>query len=314
MDVIQTNQIVIPKQLYIGDRAELRCTFNSDLEFLRNAVLKSNQIFLDMSGFTRNISPADLEITKIQFLSSGADYYTLEISFIPWKTGTIEFPEFDLGQAFGTEPFKNVLKFQSVQITSLIEGDSSATLRNSESPILLPGTKYKLAGAGIALLILLVVLIHLFIKRKEVSLYIKNQILLHKYRINKKLTEKKLRNLMGDIEMDSHDIAEEIQKILREYLEFRFDYPFTHALTSELMDGFYKATQHLLSSQKEDAFVEIASTFTRTDYIRYRKGASFNMGEKEALISKIIENIEIIETPDADKSPDYDENATEEAH
>ena len=120
MEVIQTKQDLLPKQIYIGDRAELRCSFSSDLTFLRNAVLQSDTITLDLAGFARNIPESELQITNVRLASSGADYYTLSISFIPWKTGKIEIPEFDLGVAFETTPSQNIIRFEPLEVNSLI--------------------------------------------------------------------------------------------------------------------------------------------------------------------------------------------------
>ncbi|MCQ2587381.1 MAG: hypothetical protein MJ174_04630 [Treponema sp.] len=313
MEVIQTSQILLPKQIYIGDRGELQCSFSSDLSFLREAVLKSDRIELDVSGFSRNIDETQFQITNIYIASSGADYYTLSVSFIPWKTGRIDFPEFDLDLAFGITGAQHIIRFEPIQIISLIENESNSTIRDAESPMLLPGTTIQLWSYGIAGFIIIIIGIRLIVKHREVALYFKNKKLLKKYKKNKKQALKKLYNLMEDSELPSHDIAEQIQQIIRNYLEVRFDYPFTHALTSELMNCFYKATLHLLSSEKEDAFIGIASTFTRTDYIRYSKDASFHGGEKESLISKIIRNIEIIETPEENKSPDLKEEGSSNA-
>lgn len=308
MEIIKTNQIIVPKQLYIGDRAELRCTFNSDQSYLRESVLKSEAVKLDLSGFSQNIDQTQYDITGVQLLSSGADYYTLVVSFIPWTTNRIDFPEFDLGLAFNANASQQIIRFDPVNVIALAEGEN-ISLHDAENPLLLPGTYYQLVGGGIFTLALIVILIRLIVKRQQVALFFKNRKLMRKYRKNQKLTEKLLLKLSDDEELSSHDVAEEMQKILRNYLEVRFDYPFTRCLTSELMDGFFKATLHLLSEEKENAFVEIATTFTRTDFIRYSKEASFNGGEKQILIQKIIQNIDIIETPETEKAPDFDEEA-----
>lgn len=305
MNLIPTKQILIPKQVYIGDHAELQCTFNSDLSYLRNAVLKSESITLDMNGFTRNIEIDKCEIKSVRFYSSGADYYTIVVSFIPWKTGRIELPEFDLGAAFGTEPLKDIIRFEPVSILTLLEGETSTGVKESLSPMLMPGTKYQIYGGAFALIVLTAVIIRLIIKRKEVVFFFKNRALMRKYNKNKKLAFKQLNKILDDSKMPSHDVAEEIQKVIRNYLEVRFDYPFTHTVTSELMNAFYKATLHILDEEKEDAFIGIATTFTRTDYIRYSKDASFKGGEKEELIGKLIRNITRLEAPEVDKSPDY---------
>ena len=61
------------------------------------------------------------------------------------------------------------------------------------------------------------------------------------------------------------------------------------------MPGFYKATNSVLSSQKEEAFGDIAASFIRTDYIRYSNDGAFKNGEKKELITNLINKIENLE-------------------
>ena len=82
---------------------------------------------------------------------------------------------------------------------------------------------------------------------------------------------------------------------MRNYLEVRFDYPFTKTVSSEIMAGWQSATGGLLSDTKEEAFEEIASSFVRTDYIRYSKGGSYKPDELNKLVEKLVSDIQILE-------------------
>ena len=116
--------------------------------------------------------------------------------------------------------------------------------------------------------------------------FINQRRLLRKYKKNRKQAVKLLRQ---------SETAEQIQKIMRHYLEVRFDYPFTRSVTSEMMKGWQEATGGLLSDEKTEAFGEIVSSFIRTDFIRYSKGGKFKDGELEELVKSLLAQIDILE-------------------
>ena len=162
----------------------------------------------------------------------------------------------------------------------------------------MPGTAYKLYGTLAASICLLIIVIRLFVKRKSLLFYINQKKLLKKYKRNKKQTIRLLYKIADESEEASFDHkagAENMQKALRNYLEVRFGYPFTHTVTSEIMKGWQEATQGLLSDTKEEAFGEIAESFIRTDYIRYSKNGRFAADELAKLIEKLVSDIDILE-------------------
>lgn len=280
-----SQQILIPKKVYIGDTAELRCTFNTNSENLKS-ITQNGEVQLSTEHFQNLPDKNDYDIKSINLSSTGVDYYQMVITFVPWKTGTLKIPDMKLEDV--------VLEIQPISIVSLTEQNKTTALKDSAAPLLLPGTSYKLYGSLVGLLIFLLILIQLFLKRKKLAFFLKNKKLSRKYRKNKRTTIKELKKLLNDKSSDGN-IASKIQQIMRHYLEVRLEYPFTRAATSELMNCFYNATSHLLSEKKEEAFNEIAASFIRTDFIRYSSGAAFNQNEKKDLIIKLIEKIEIME-------------------
>ena len=287
MASFSVQQILIPKKVYIGDQAELRCTFNSPSTELKQLVNKENNGQTELSLVS--LESSDYDIKSVTLSPAGVDFYQLSVNFIPWKTGEIQFPPLTID---GTDL---IIEFHPVQIVSLVSTDSNnaTTLRDTASPLLLPGTTYKLYGALTALIIILIVLIRIIIKRKNIQFFLETKRLQRKYKKNKKQTIRALRQLSD--ETSDSETAALIQKIMRNYLEVRFDYPFTNATTSELMKGWQKVTGGLLSDSKEEAFGDIAACFIRTDFIRYSKGTQFNANEKSELIQKLIDRIEILE-------------------
>lgn len=291
MQDITAQQILLPKKVYIGDTAELRCTFNSPDPMLK-ALISNGATKLTIDSLSLN---TDYAIKDISLSPAGVDFYQLSITFVPWKTGDLFFPPLTIE---GTEV---KILFQPVNIVSLISADekNATALRDTAAPLLLPGTSYKLYGSLTIFIIVLILVIRIIVKRESLAFYFKNKRLLKKYKKNKKQAVRKLRQILSDAsskENTDKTAAEKIQQILRHYLEVRFDFPFTKAAASEIMPGFYKATNGLLSSQKEEAFGDIAASFIRTDYIRYSKNGAFKDGEKKELITNLINKIEHLET------------------
>ena len=292
MATISPQQILIPKKVYIGDTAELRCTFNSPDPFLKQLTSSGTA---ELPLVSQSIEPQEEYVIKnISLSPSGIDFYQLTITFIPWKTGDLLFPSMEI------EGSDIVLEFQPIQIVSLIanENTNTSTIRDTAAPLLLPGTTYKLYGTLSVFVIFLIICIRIILKRKNILFYINQKRLLKKYKKNKKQTIRNLYKIADEAEaakIDDQTAAENLQKSLRTYLEIRFDYPFTHTVTSEIMQGWQTATGGLLSDTKTEAFGNIAASFIRTDFIRYSKNGKFEENELINMIEKIISQIQILE-------------------
>ena len=292
MATISPQQILIPKKVYIGDTAELRCTFNSPDPFLKQLTSSGTAELPLVSQSTK--PQEEYVIQNFSLSPSGIDFYQLTITFIPWKTGDLLFPSMEI------EGSDIVLEFQTIQIVSLIanENTNTSTIRDTEAPLLLPGTTYKLYGTLSVFVIFLIICIRIILKRKNILFYINQKRLLKKYKKNKKQTIRNLYKIADEAEaakIDDQTAAENLQKSLRTYLEIRFDYPFTHTVASEIMQGWQTATGGLLSDTKTEAFGNIAASFIRTDFIRYSKNGKFEENELINLIEKIISQIQILE-------------------
>ena len=295
MPTIAAQQILVPKKVYIGDTAELRCSFNNGSSLLKTFTEKGSAELSLVSQDTFT-STDEYTIKNVTLSPAGVDFYQLTVTFIPWKTGSIQLPPLQLE---GTDI---TIDFQPVQIVSLIstEGTNATSLRDTAAPLLLPGTAYKLYGSLTLLIIILIAAIRIVVKRESLLFYIRQRRLLKKYKKNKRQTIKLLKQIAAgrhtseDTDSDQA-AAEKIQKILREYLEVRFDYPFTKAVTSELMKAWQTATGGLLSDEKTEAFGDITAAFIRTDFIRYSSNGKFNEDELNELIESLIVRIEVLE-------------------
>ena len=281
MIYIQSQQSTFPKAIYIGDKAELRCSFSTG-----NALAVGT---LSTQGFIEELDFSLYDINDISLQKSGTDYYTLVINFTPWRTGLISFPDFELEGA-GT------VHFEGVQIMSLVEQQGVTDIKTFSSPLLLPGTAYKIYGGIAVFVVLLIVVIRLIVKWRSVVLWFKNVKLKRRYAKSKRYTVRALKAL-GTKEEAPAVICTKLQKLMREYLELRLEYPFTKTLTSEMNLAFEKATCGLADEQRQDAFENIISVFVRTDYIRFSdsSNAVFEQGELPEIINRLIDSITEIE-------------------
>ncbi len=291
MAIISPQQILVPKKVYIGDTAELRCTFNSPSQTLKTLTAQGTTKLPLVS----QSSTEEYVIKDVSLSPAGVDFYQLTITFVPWKTGDLQFPPMEIEDA------DLILEFQPLQIVSLITAENAATttLHDTAAPLLLPGTAYKLYGTLAGIILILIILIRLFVKRKSLIFYINNRRLLKKYKKNKKQTKRalyKIADTADEPDFNAKAAAEKIQKLLRNYLEVRFDYPFTRTVTADIMAGWQTVTSGLCSDKKEEAFGDIASCFIRTDYIRYSKRGAFEKDELVKLVEQLVKNIETLET------------------
>lgn len=282
---IKSQQVLVPMQVFIGDNAELRCSFNSNDLSVKNFV-NGDTVELSLSDFIKPLDLNEYEILKIQIFQSGVDFYQLSITFKAWKTGKIQFPPLKIGE--------ELFEFLPINIASLTEQNKISEIKENAGPLLLPYTTYKILGIVICFLLFIILCFRLLIKRKKLIFFIKNQNLKRKYKKNKKQTLKQLRKIL-QTKMSDVDFSQNFQHIMRNYLQQKYDAPFTNCVTSQMQKLFFDITQGLLSNQKNENFSELVSLFIRTDFVRYSKNASFNKEEKETIIKKTEKIIEILE-------------------
>ena len=173
-------------------------------------------------------------------------------------------------------------------------------MRSYSSPLLLPGTAYKIYAGIAVFIVLLLLLIRLIIKWRSVVFWFKNTKLKRRYARSKKNTIRALKALEEKASGGSSDseTCTMLQKIMREYLELRLDYPFTKTLTSEMSAAFNTATCGLADEKRYSAFENIISVFVRTDFIRFSDSAdaTFKSGELSEHINTLISAIDAIES------------------
>lgn len=301
---IQIKQNLIPKQVYIGDSAQLLCSFNSNSEILKALMADKDKITLPLENFIQDLDFTEYEIKEITLTKAGIDYYNLNLSFVPWRTGQLSFPDYRLFSE-SIENQEIIIVFEPFSISSLTEEKSITSIKDIEAPLLLPGTIYKLYGGIIVFIILLIIVIRLIVKHKKVIEFLRKRASIRKYRRNKKQALKQLSLLCKNKNEEDVTAAEKIQKIMRKYLDIRFDYPFSKTVTSQMNYAFEQMNNQsddeennslsAFSEKKLAACKEITGAFEKTDFIRFSPEHAFKEEEKLSFIQKLIENIEILE-------------------
>ena len=317
-------QVMLPKDVFVGDKAQLRYTFNNPIDFF---ALASPE---DIDGDSLSLDPEypvfvptdeSYSVYSVRLMRSGTTY-TLEVLFVPWKPGVIDFAPFDLNEYCRREDFfetemgnyaaENLVGFivdlQPVTISSIAQRMGSLSIRPPASPILLPGTSYILWTVVISAVLLLAVLGVLLLRFRSVAgwfamVHQKIIYLLH-VRATKKVLLRLLKSDCGDTEF-----AHGWQNSVRQYLSYRFGRSFDSVPASRVALVISRATGNMMSDEQEDAVFDIASMFVRTDYIIFAHGsidsmqlpetehrAAFAEGERQSLVDRTFKSIAVLES------------------
>jgi|WetSurMetagenome_2_1015567.scaffolds.fasta_scaffold17343_3 hypothetical protein len=269
----QISQFIIPKKIYIGDTVELHYTFRASIDFF--------------SDKNKSVSERDLNFNQFSFKTDSEKYtlksavlqrngltYTLVFIFQPWSTGVINFPAFDLSAAvYGSNslaPYQIDLAPFTVY-SVLIKGDENK-IREPAAPLLVPGTMYAVYGSAAAIIVMLILIVRVLMHRADISNLWKSFLLRCNYARNAKGTLKKL-NKLKKSEPDGILFCEQLELIMRSYLECRFGYPFFTVVTSHLMQSFDTITGGTMAEIKLNAAEELVSLFYRADHVRFASGS-----------------------------------------
>ena len=304
-------QALMPKEVYVGDEAQIRITFQSPVDFFALAspeCITSDGISLDttIDAFTQK----EQSCTVVRAILERTEFsYTLIVTLIPWEPGDIDFAAFDLNSACHIEQGEiraNFIDIQNVTVTSLAKKLSATTLRNPASPKLLPGTNYILWAAIVGILIFLILMVLFFVHLPDFVKGFADFWEKIGFVRNAGGSKRQIKKLLAKKETDAQ-FAEEWQHIMRRYLEYRFSVKFNSIATNRIYDTIRTTTGDLLSADRDIAVEEMHSLCIRTDYIRYAGGslegqsAEFSLGEKKELVEKTLLLIDALEKEEESK-------------
>lgn len=206
--------ILIPQKVFIGDTAEY-------LYPLENLQISSKKDFqerlLKFSNIEKINQNNDMTVVKIEMKTKDAVDY-LSISFIPWETGEIQFP--DLSQIGINQ------KLPSINIASILESNNIEILQPPREPVLIPGTT-EIIYSGVAVLVVFFFLILFSIAALRKNIFKNSFARIQRKRIKrftkrlrklKKKSNKKLRSMTNaQKEQYINKCLKEYETALREY-------------------------------------------------------------------------------------------------
>ena len=311
-------QILLPQEVFVGDKAQLLYIFTSPVDFFseEKTVPKPQSEKEESISLSKEIIPSreQFTITSVELKRLGITY-TLSVSFIPWKSGEIDFAPFNLYEALQAKTnnakSKNtpvyIVDINPLTVSSIAEKKGSTSLRPPVAPLLLPGTTFLLWGFFAVLTIFIFALSFILIKFSLLKEIWHKGLEKKELIKNAKLTKLKLKKLKNQNCPDSV-FAKNLQSILRDYLQFKFGFSFASVTTQRMNGVIQEATGNVQDKEKEEAVFSIISLFSRTEYILFAENsidskqfpkaeheAAFLSGEKEGTITTALNAIDILE-------------------
>ena len=304
----QNLQLVMPKIVYIGDTVEIRYIFHSEAKLFGGEFSDSPSAFLNLNTeydfFKANA--ADFAVTKATLEKINAEY-TLTMTVIPWKTGFLQIPPFNLNSLVNssldfskeisgssspmTITFTSfIITLSPIEVKSIVARTGHKSFMPQAAPLVMSGTTAFLVILAIVSLTVFSVLIFILLHIPQVASFIKNISYLYSLRKNSRKTIRRLIRLQKDSRQiaSDKDFAGKIQHILRDFLNKRFGHDFSSITTNKLYSEFIELSGGTLGSQQEDTIAKLLAIFNRLEYIRFAEEGKFlseneNNGTSERL-------------------------------
>lgn len=315
-------QFVMPKMIYTGDTVEIRYIFHSDALLFSGdfseKISASMALRTDHDFFKANEQKFAVKSASLEKINSE---YTLTLSLIPWKTGFLQIPPFNLSSIveFSMQdrggmsvrrsvPF--VVSLSPIEVKSLVAKNGNKSFMAESGPLVLPGTTALLALLGILSVIFFSVFLFTILHLPKVAKFIVDLSYIYSLKRTSRKAIKRLLALQKDSPKISSDkdFAEKLQHIIREFLSKRFSYNFSTVTTSRIYGIFSELCGGSLSGHQSQTIESLIEIFSRLDYLRFCEKAAFlekfGSDEKHERIVLSENAIKLIE--DFDKEEDDD--------
>lgn len=298
----ENTQIVFPKNAFAGDTLEVKYIFHTDADFLPAQVFADSSRFILRADYNVFKKSADDFYLKEIFLERLGSDYTLSLKLVPWKSGYLELPAFNLASLarFSSQnqnqtdsSFQDsfLISLKPVLINSLVETSADKNFRPQASPKTLPGTFLYLALSFGFYLVLILAAVFVILRLNTTKRFFRNLSYLLSLKKNSRKTAKKLKKLLNSssqIKSDK-DFAKNLQRILRDFLNKRFAFDFSSIPTSGIYSSFCDLIGGELSENQNDAVETLIEIFYRTDIVRYSPNQNFLQNERGNLIQKSLD-------------------------
>lgn len=269
----ELSQTLLPLEVYVGDEAELRYSFRSAVDFFPNAELVMEEE-INAAKFPFRKLYDSITIKKAYFTRNDMEY-VISVHFIPWRSGTIEFPPFDLFSVLNLnekDKNKNIsysILFDPIEIKSIVEKTNLREMQPPSPPFIIPGTTYVIFAIVLGAIIFFALLLRALIKFGDIRRWFNHMKISRAYRRNSAIAVKKIKKLLKNKKLNDIEFCAAMQNITRTYLAFRFNYPFASASARGIREAFMKICLGEIPPVIDNSVEDLTSMFIRTDYIRY---------------------------------------------
>ncbi len=269
-------QIIFPKEIYVGDTANLKFSFRTNIDiyaFVNKYAVKNDVISIDVEDEKFKSFCENCTFKKFDIIRNGLNY-TIDIVFIPWTTGEVDFDTIDLiSYLYEDEDNPSEMKFYidfvPFTISSLSESLGVSTLKPPAPPFTVPGTNYWIWSLIIGIVILLILAGMISAKMPKIIAAYERWKKQAGYSRNARIAESSLSKLLRKKSITDSSFAELWQKIVRRYLNYRFNHSFSSVPSSKITNVIRELTGDMLSAEQETALMSLSQKFIRTDYIRF---------------------------------------------
>lgn len=266
-------QFVFPKKIFVGTPVEIQYAFSSGEDFFPEQEDSAAEKPLLTEKLPFETENDDFSLQKAVVKKDGARY-SVAFTLVPWRTGLIDIPPFNLYSAvFGSDCINFTIDLEPFEVSSLLDEYGADFAQKPLPPLLVPGTLYVLYALSAVLLVLIFAAVQVFKHRVKIAAAVKNKIILQKYAQNARKTLRALKKLLKRQKLTDTDFCEAAQNIMRAYLNVRFGENFTVLVSFELSAAFERATGGFLDGERREKAENIASFFRRADYIRFAAGS-----------------------------------------
>ncbi len=295
------SQVLVPMEIYVGDTAELQITFQSAQSLFdsKESLNKEEIKLLNIKGSPLCSIDSICSVTSGKLLRKG-DKYTIILSIIPWNSGRIQLPSFNVKELLKQKSKDGdkkklaektesglFIKPHPFNVVSLVQKRNITKLQPSLSPLLIPGTTYIIYFVLLFFLFFLIVIIYILSHLQKMISFYKRIITFFELSRNDRIAFKKLKTIQRN--SDSYttaDLCSELQNTIRIYLKGRFYDDYTMFTTSEI-------EQKLNDCVDDDILDNLLQILRRTDYLRYAAGSLDSKRQPASLYAVQFQNGEI---------------------
>ena len=282
-------QLVMPKIIYIGDTVEIHYVFHSEAKAFSGNFSDSPACSLNLNTnydfFRANDSDFTVKTARLEKVNAE---YTLTLTIIPWKTGLLQIPPFNLNSLVNSSmdfavskkspvftPF--IISLSPIEVKSLVTKTKNKSFMPQSAPLVMSGTTGFLAILAVGAFFLFSLIVFILLHIPRVGFFLRNLSRLYFLKKNSRRAIKKLRRLQKESDRipSDKDFSEKIQHIVRKFLQGRFNRDFSSITTGSLYNIFTDLCGGELEESQDNTVEKLISIFSRLDYIRFSEKASF---------------------------------------